>query len=62
MADYVNSSAGVSLDLAQGGNVGDAAGDSFFGVENVNGSAFADIIIGDARRQPRSPATTATTR
>jgi Ca2+-binding RTX toxin-like protein len=46
-ADYENADAGVTLDLAQGGTAGDALGDSFVGVENVDGSEFGDLIVGD---------------
>jgi Ca2+-binding RTX toxin-like protein len=48
VADYEEADAGVSLDLAQGGTGGHASGDSFVGVENVNGSEFADAITGDS--------------
>ena len=47
-ADYENASAGVTLDLATGGTAGDALGDSFVGVENIEGSEFGDLIVGDA--------------
>jgi Ca2+-binding RTX toxin-like protein len=49
VADYREADAGVSLDLAQGGGSGgDAAGDTFVGVEDVEGSEFSDSIVGDA--------------
>jgi Ca2+-binding RTX toxin-like protein len=47
-AVYREASAGVTLNLAQGGSGGDAAGDTFVGVEDVEGSDFADSILGDA--------------
>ncbi len=47
-ASYANASRGISLNLATGGTRGDAAGDSFIGIERVLGSAFDDLIIGDA--------------
>jgi Ca2+-binding RTX toxin-like protein len=47
-ADYEDASAGVALDLALGGTSGDASGDSFVGIENVDGSEFGDLITGDA--------------
>ncbi|MEO7240633.1 MAG: calcium-binding protein, partial [Sphingomicrobium sp.] len=47
-ADYSASADGVNVDLAAGtGSGGDAAGDQLSGIENVIGSAFADIIAGD---------------
>ena len=47
-ADYADADAGVTLDLATGGTAGDALGDSFVGVENVEGSEFGDLAVGDA--------------
>jgi len=45
---YAASAAAVRVNLLTGsGAGGDAAGDSYSGVENVVGSAFADQIIGD---------------
>ncbi len=45
MADYSASGAGVTVNLATGaGSGGDAAGDTYAGVENVTGSAFADTL------------------
>ncbi len=47
-ASYWNS-AGVRADLQSAStNTGDAAGDSYSGVENLQGSGFADILAGDA--------------
>ena len=45
---YSTSSAGVTADLAAGGTIGDAAGDSFTDVENLYGSQFDDVLTGDA--------------
>ena len=48
-AGYATSLAGVqaSLDRPEG-NTGDAAGDSYAGIENLLGSAYADRLEGDA--------------
>lgn len=48
LASYVTSFAGVTVSLATGGTGGDAAGDTFSGVENVAGTNFNDTIAGDA--------------
>ena len=46
--DYSDSATGVSVDLGLGtGSAGDAAGDSYTGIENVIGSAFQDTLVGD---------------
>ena len=45
---YTTATTGVTLNLATGGAVGDAAGDSFYFVEWVFGSDFDDNITGDA--------------
>jgi Ca2+-binding RTX toxin-like protein len=48
-ADYAASSAGVTIDLSAGtASGGDAQGDTFSSVENVTGSAYNDILTGDA--------------
>ncbi|MEJ2035477.1 MAG: calcium-binding protein, partial [Maritimibacter sp.] len=48
-ASYQSSAAGVTVDLATGtGSGGDAAGDTFSGIENLTGSDFADTLTGDA--------------
>jgi Ca2+-binding RTX toxin-like protein len=44
---YQDASAGVIVSLAAGGTGGDAAGDTFTGVEYVYGSDFNDQITGD---------------
>ncbi len=47
-ASFASASALVALDLGTNqGTQGDAAGDSFTGVENVIGTAFDDVIAGD---------------
>jgi len=46
-ADYRSAAAGVVLSLAAGGSGGDAAGDVFVDVENVDGSAYGDTLVGD---------------
>ena len=49
VADFSTSSTGVSVNLATGlASGGDAAGDSLFSIENVDGSAFADTLTGDS--------------
>lgn len=47
-ADYQAATAGVIVNLATGGTGGEAAGDTYSGVEYVWGSAFNDTITGDA--------------
>jgi Ca2+-binding RTX toxin-like protein len=48
-ASYASSSAGVTVNLATGiHSGGDAAGDSLMSIENVTGSAFADVLTGDS--------------
>jgi Ca2+-binding RTX toxin-like protein len=46
-ASYANATSGVILDLVTGGRANDAAGDSYSGIENVVGTAFADTIAGN---------------
>jgi len=47
-AIYQRSSAGVTVDLTNGtGLGGDAAGDVLLSIENVKGSAFADVLTGN---------------
>jgi Ca2+-binding RTX toxin-like protein len=47
-ASYVDSSAGVHVSLASGtGLYGDAAGDTLFGIENLEGSSHSDQLLGD---------------
>ncbi|HYD88423.1 MAG TPA: M10 family metallopeptidase C-terminal domain-containing protein [Vitreimonas sp.] len=48
-ARYDTSSAGVKANLNKSSdNEGDAKGDSYVGIENLAGSAFADTLVGDA--------------
>lgn len=47
-ASYEHASIGVMLDLANGGVTNDAAGDTYSGIENVQGSAYGDIIAGNS--------------
>ncbi|WP_109122336.1 DUF4347 domain-containing protein, partial [Azospirillum sp. TSO22-1] len=48
-ASYAGSASGVVVDLAAGtGALGDAAGDTLTGIENVTGSAYDDTLTGDA--------------
>ena len=46
--DYRGSSSRVALDLVTGGTVGDAAGDTYIGIERVYGTDFNDTISGGA--------------
>ncbi|MCC0808809.1 calcium-binding protein [Methylobacterium sp. W2] len=47
-ASYAGATDGVRADLSGGvAGTGDATGDSFIAIENLTGSAFADILIGD---------------
>ena len=46
-ADYKHAQEGVALSLAHGGTGGEAAGDTFEGIEYVYGSAHDDEIEGD---------------
>ncbi|MGE5505385.1 MAG: beta strand repeat-containing protein, partial [Actinomycetota bacterium] len=46
---YSSSLSGVTVNLSTGaGQGGDAAGDILEGIENIAGSAYADVLIGDA--------------
>jgi len=48
-AGYGDSAAGVTVNLALGTGIGgDAEGDTLDGIENLNGSAQADILTGAA--------------
>jgi len=47
-ASYAASPAGVTVNLLNGFNLGDAAGDRLISIENVTGSAHVDVLIGDA--------------
>ncbi|HEX4892476.1 MAG TPA: hypothetical protein VFV47_04255 [Hyphomicrobiaceae bacterium] len=48
-ADYSRAAEGVHADLGSGGVSGEAAGDTYLEVENLLGSAYADILIGDGQ-------------
>lgn len=49
LATYYDAGAGVTVDLAAGtGTRGDAAGDRLNGIENLRGSAYADVLVGNA--------------
>ena len=49
VASYTNATVGVTASLASPtGNTGDAVGDSYTGIENLYGSAFADSLVGDS--------------
>ncbi|MEH2499378.1 Ca2+-binding RTX toxin-like protein [Bradyrhizobium sp. AZCC 1678] len=48
-ASYATAATGVTANLAaSSGNSGDAAGDTYNGIENLTGSAFADTLTGNA--------------
>jgi Ca2+-binding RTX toxin-like protein len=48
-ASYEDSPSAVTINLQAGTNAGaDATGDTFASIENVTGSAFNDVLIGDA--------------
>ena len=47
-AVYAHSSSGVSASLrAPGGNLGDAAGDTYISIDNLVGTGFADVLSGN---------------
>lgn len=46
-ASYVTAQSAVIADLRNDGWSGDAAGDTYFGVENLTGSNFNDILFGN---------------
>ncbi len=48
-ADYQLAHSAVVVDLENGGTEGEAAGDTFVGIEFVSGSRYADTITGDAK-------------
>ncbi|WP_331376607.1 M10 family metallopeptidase C-terminal domain-containing protein [Sinorhizobium chiapasense] len=48
-ASYENASVGVRASIAaQSSNTNDAAGDTYYGIENLIGSRFADVLGGNA--------------
>ncbi|MGL4487986.1 MAG: calcium-binding protein [Rhizobiaceae bacterium] len=47
-ADYGNAAAGVTARLDNSAlNMGDAQGDTYISIENLNGSSHADVLVGD---------------
>lgn len=48
IANYTLAAEGIALSLAAGGAVGDAAGDSYFGIEAVYGTDFGDQMTGNS--------------
>ena len=47
-ANYFNASTGITASLANpASNTGDAAGDSYVSIENLQGSSNSDTLIGD---------------
>ena len=47
-ASYLEGTTGVRADLAAGvGAFGDAAGDTYFNIENVTGTEYGDVLIGN---------------
>ena len=55
-ASYLGAKAGVTVDLGQKTGTGDAAGDTFISIENLEGSAFADTLVGDTGNTPSGAA------
>jgi Ca2+-binding RTX toxin-like protein len=50
-ASYANAESGVVANLADPGeNEGDAAGDTYIDIENLVGSAFADRLVGNGKK------------
>ncbi|AZO76937.1 MULTISPECIES: calcium-binding protein [unclassified Bosea (in: a-proteobacteria)] len=48
-ADYFNATTGITASLANpNANTGEAAGDTYVSIENLDGSVFNDTLIGDA--------------
>ncbi|WP_445504015.1 beta strand repeat-containing protein [Microvirga sp. G4-2] len=45
---YADAASGVEASVASGGSLGEAAGDTFNGIESLIGSAFGDRLTGDA--------------
>ncbi|MEP3892145.1 MAG: hypothetical protein ABJN69_16930 [Hellea sp.] len=48
VANYRLATEAVALSLATGGTMGDAAGDTYFGIETVFGSDFGDALTGSS--------------
>ena len=47
VANYSLATSFVSVNMISGGAFGDAAGDTYFGIEAVYGSGFNDVIVGN---------------
>ncbi|MEY8140876.1 S8 family serine peptidase [Falsihalocynthiibacter sp. CO-5D18] len=48
-ANYINAASGLRVDLQiTWSNTGEAAGDTYFSIENIGGSNHNDLLIGDA--------------
>ncbi|MND47399.1 Bifunctional hemolysin/adenylate cyclase precursor [compost metagenome] len=45
---YISAPAAIRLNLATGGTLGEALGDSYFSIENVIDSNFSDVVIGNS--------------
>ena len=48
IANYSLATSAVDLNMSTGGTGGDAAGDTYFGIEAIYGSDFDDILIGNS--------------
>ena len=47
VANYTQATSAVSVNMVSGGTLGDAAGDTYFGIEAVYGSDFNDTLTGN---------------
>jgi Ca2+-binding RTX toxin-like protein len=48
VADYSGAGGSVGVDLTANSGTGAALGDTYIGIENVTGSSFGDILVGNA--------------
>ncbi|WP_026942865.1 calcium-binding protein [Hellea balneolensis] len=48
IANYSGATSAIALDMSTGGTLGDAAGDTYFGIEAIYGSNFDDVITGNS--------------